>query len=81
MTKTELKQAVEVAKSNADLKSEIDNIHIFNGFALSNFNPITVTVEQVAALVRWQCFQFDGGIDAEALNEIATCGKKKFIVC
>lgn len=80
MTKDQLQCAVEIATSNEDLSTEMEQIDIFSGYGLSNFKPVTVTVKQLAALVRWQCAQFNGGIDAQALNEIAELGKKRFQV-
>ena len=80
MNKQELTNAMTVAKSDSDLSSEMGQIDIFDGFALPDFKPVACTTRQVAALIKWQCFQFDGGIDAEALNEIRVCGRKKFEV-
>jgi hypothetical protein len=34
----------------------------------------------VAKLIRWQAMQFNGEWNAEALNEVATIGRKKFMV-
>jgi hypothetical protein len=81
MTHNQLQRAVEIAKSNTDLLTESSQIDIFDGFGLGSFKPVTVTVKQVAALIRWQCFQFNGGIDATELNNLAYIGKKKFLVC
>lgn len=53
---------------------------IFDGFGLHDFQPVTCTIPQVAALIRWQCFQMNGNIDANALQEIANAGRKKFTV-
>ena len=78
MTKDELSQAVAVATSEADLSNEVANIDIFNGYGLPGFKPVYVTVRQVAALIRWQAVQFDGGVHAESLNELAYAGRQKF---
>lgn len=80
MKKDQLQRAVEIATSDEDLSTEMEQIDIFSGFGLPDFEPVTVTVKQLAALVRWQCSQFNGGIDAQALNEIAELGKKRFQV-
>ncbi len=81
MTTKQLAQAVELAvDSNLSLQSEWDQLHIFDGFGLFNFKQVTVTLKQLAALVRWQCLYLPGGIDAEALDEIAKAGKTKFMV-
>lgn len=81
MTQQQLQQALEIAKSDEDLINESCQIDIFNGFGLGNFQPVHVTLKQVAALIRWQCFQFNGAIDAVELNNLAYKGRKKFIIC
>ena len=50
----------------------------FDGFGLPDFRPVTCTVEALAMLIRWQCFQLNGEINAEALQEIAVCGRRRF---
>jgi len=78
MTKNQLQRAVELATSEEDLTNENEQMEIFDGFGLDDFKPVTVTVKQLASLVRWQCVQFSGGINADALEEVASCGKKRF---
>lgn len=80
MTAQDLKNAVQIARSDVDLHSELGSIDIFDGFGLRSFDPVYVTTRQVAMLVRWQAFNLGGGIDAEALNEIAVHGRRKFII-
>ena len=82
MTKTELSNAVELATSDVDLGNETLQIDIFDGFGLPDFKPVTVTTRQLAALIRWQAEYLGGGsgLDAAALNEIATIGRKRFLV-
>ncbi len=76
MTRHELSEALTLARSGADLN--LDEISLFDGFALRDFAPVVCTVEALAVLVRWQCICFDGSIDHDALNEIATVGRRKF---
>jgi hypothetical protein len=52
----------------------------FLGFGLKDFNPISVTVRDVAKLIRYQCWFMNGDLDHEALNEIREHGRRKFIV-
>lgn len=52
----------------------------FNGFGLPDFQPVHVTLRQVAELMRWQALQFNGEWNAEALQEIAKHGRQKFII-
>lgn len=80
MTKTQLSQAVAIAQNKQPLPVEDNDLSIFDGFGLQNFQPVTVTVNQLAALIRWQALRFNGTMDAEALNEIAEAGRKKFMV-
>ncbi|MCK9369892.1 hypothetical protein M0R04_08310 [Candidatus Dojkabacteria bacterium] len=78
MNKQELTQAVTMAKDRT--VKEPTDISIFGGFGLKDFEPVYVTLDKVAALINWQCLQFNGEYDAEALNEIAIAGRKKFII-
>ncbi len=78
MTNGELKDAMAIATSDADLSAETGQIDIFSGFGLPDFKQVAVTTRQVASLIRWQALAFDGSIDAEALNEIAHAGRRKF---
>jgi hypothetical protein len=75
MTKNELSRALAIAQSgNAGIPTD----NIFDGFGLYGFQAVYCTVEQVAQLIVWQCFTFGGGIDYEALTEIAVAGRRKF---
>lgn len=78
MTKNELNRALTIAQSTETLENV--DISIFAGFVLPGFAPVNVTSRQIASLIRWQAFQFGGEIDAQAFNEIATSGRKKFNV-
>lgn len=78
MTKNELAQAMDMVRKHES--SGFDDIGIFDGFGLSDFKPVTVTTAMVAQLIRWQALRFDGSIDVDALQEIANCGRHKFIV-
>lgn len=67
MNKSEFNQAVALAKSDLDIE---DSIAIFDGFGLSDFQPVACTLGQMARLIRYQCSTFAGTWDAEALSEI-----------
>ena len=71
-------KAYQLAK--ARVVNEPTDISIFSGFGLSDFEPVHVTLDSVAALINWQALQFNGQYDPVALNEIAIAGKKKFII-
>jgi hypothetical protein len=78
MTKDQFSQAFFLAKSDRHFAE--DPTALFNGFGLPGFQPVTVTIEAVAALIRWQAFEIFGGIDHEALNEVAKAGRRKFLI-
>ena len=78
MTKQQFSQALEIAKSDRDL-SNIDNSVIF-GYGLPDFKPVHVTLEMVAKEIRWNSFMFSGEICSTALNEVATHGRRNFLI-
>ena len=80
MTKKELAKALEIAKSDRELESKVAT-NMFLGFGLKDFEPVYCTLEQVAWLIRYQCFYiFGGGMDMDELNYIARHGKRKFLI-
>ena len=50
MTRDRLSEALTLARSGADLC--LDEIAIFDGFAMPDFAPVVCTVEALAVLVR-----------------------------
>jgi hypothetical protein len=78
MTLGEFKAAFEIAKTDVSLTQH--DIAVFDGFGLPDFQPVTVTVEQVARLIRYQAQFMSGGWESAALNVIRECGRRKFIV-
>ena len=59
----------------------MDNLHIFDGFGLPDFEPVTCRIEDVAGLIAWQCSYINSdGIDVDALNEIRKFGRKRFLI-
>jgi len=82
MTKDEFKQAFALANGPQDGRdtSGLDS-GLFNGFGLKDFTPVHCTVAMVASLIVYQAkFMFGDGWDAAALDEVATFGRKKFII-
>ncbi len=77
MTKAQLSKAVRLAKSDVTITEDID---IFHGFGRNDFEPVYVTIEQVARLIRWQCGCMDGTWDSYNLQEIARYGRARFHV-
>ena len=78
MTMQQLSQAVAIARSGKSL--DIESMGIFDGFGLPDFKPVVCTLDALAMLIRWQCVQFNGELDHEALNEIAERGRHRFHV-
>ena len=79
MNRAQFKKAIDLAMSKAELS--LVDFDVFFGFGLDDFKPVYCTIEQVARLIRWQALYLDGGIDQEALDEIAAAGRSKFIIC
>ena len=88
MTRNELSLAVSLAQSyeKLELGTFIGKhgsqrlIDLFNGYALSDYNPVHITIRDLAALVRYECMMMNGELDTAALQEIAEVGKAKFII-
>lgn len=78
MTTAEFKTAFSIANGPADL-SAVD-LAPFDGFGLPEFKPVTVTLSQVARLIRWQAAQLNGDWNSEMLNEVRDCGRRRFII-
>ena len=77
MTKSQLSEALKLAKTDQEIEESID---IFYGFGIQGFTPVYVTIPQIAKLIRYQCFTFAGTIDDENFQEIANYGRSKFLV-
>jgi hypothetical protein len=80
VTRQQLQQALEIAQSDVDLSAESQDSGIFNGYGWPSFEPVTVTIRQVAELIRWQAINFDGTVNARELNALASVGRRKFQV-
>ncbi len=86
VTNNELSLAVAIAESDQTLDTFVGEGSsqalntTFDGFGLADFEPVTITVRMLASLVRHQCMQMNGEFNSEALNEIATVGRRKFVI-
>jgi hypothetical protein len=79
MIAAEFKTACKLAfDKTTDLSSENDDS--FCGFGLLGFKPIMATIHQAAKVIRYQCLQFDGGIDNDNLHECRVAFRKSVIV-
>lgn len=83
MTTKEFKEAANIALNQLDVELAKEDTSQFMGFGLADFKPIFCTIRQLAAIIRWQCLFINGsGHDAEALQEIAVLGKRRFqVIC
>ena len=80
MTRNELSRALAIAYSDEELDETNAPISPFDGYGLPDFDPVYVTVYQIARLIRWQCFFWDGTLDNDEFQGIATLGRKRFLV-
>ncbi|MFA5767635.1 MAG: hypothetical protein WC919_06975 [Candidatus Paceibacterota bacterium] len=79
MIAAEFKTACKLAFDRAvDLSGENDDS--FWGFGLPGFKPIMATIRQAAKAIRYQCWQFDGGIDQDNLQECRVAFRKSITV-
>jgi hypothetical protein len=76
MDKRQFDKAVKMAKEG---QGTINNLHVFDGFALKEYKPVLCHIDDMAGLIRYQAACFDGTFDLEALNEVWE-SKSKFIV-
>lgn len=51
----------------------------FEGFGLYGFEPVTCTLIELANLIAYQCNQFNGEMDMEAMDEIWQ-NRRRFLV-
>ena len=69
MTKAELSDALTIARSGQNL-DDVDDSLLF-GYGLPGFEHVSVTIEAAAKTMRWQVIELTGGVNQEALNELA----------
>ena len=73
MLKSEFSRAIEIVQSGKELNLYEwmqDGMEVFDGFGLSDFKPVCCTLEDMARLIAYECLQFDGQFDREALSTI-----------
>jgi hypothetical protein len=84
MNQREFSLAVALAQSDETLPTLLGEncsvrlVTLFDGFGLASFKPVTVTIRDVAALVRHEAMQMNGELSNEALTEIQNVGRHKF---
>jgi hypothetical protein len=75
MTAKEFKRAFDLAKSNADL-SDVDD-SVLHGCALPGFEPVTASIEAVAAFIRWQARYLNGRWNDAELTDLQNIFRRK----
>ena len=78
MNTIQFNKAFELAKARVELL-DVD-FGLFDGFALQEFEPVTCTIKQVAALMRYQGQYLNGNWNMEKINNIREIGRTKFMV-
>ncbi len=79
MNKQEFARAYKLAKKDAKVPIKSD-IEIFMGFGLKDFEPVYVTIAQVAKLINYSSLMSNGKYESNALKDIAFHGEKKFTI-
>lgn len=79
MTLAQFQKAFAIANDTSIDLSTVDDTILF-GCGLPRFEPVHTTLEAVAKLIRWQAMQFNGEWNSEALNEVTTIGRRKFMI-
>jgi len=77
MTREEFSKAVMMVDCT---EYDMCDHSLFCGFALPDFKQVVCTLRQMAGLIAYQCKQFNGQMDGEALNEIWDCRRRFLIV-
>jgi len=80
MNKAEQSKLWERVKARTGIDFAMTNLHLFDGYGLKEFKAVSVTLDDVADLVRWQCAVFNGTWDLVEFNSILKFSKTKFII-
>jgi len=83
MTKNEFSLAVAMAQSDVELPALLNDVamcELTAGYEAKSFKDIHITIAGVAQVIRHQCCQLDGGMDAVELDKIARIGRHKFMI-
>lgn len=78
MTKQQFSEAVKMIREDR-VPAGIDD-SILHGCGVKGFKPVVVTLEVAAQFIRYQCMQFNGQFDNEALNETFIILLKKAVI-
>ena len=73
MTKSEFSRAMGIVQAGRELDLVnwmAGGMSLFDGFGLKDFSPVACSLMDMARLICYQCLQFDGEFDKEAVSEI-----------
>ena len=80
MTAEQFRNAIVLAKADVTIDPIIHHLDDFLGYGLEGFEPITVTLEQVARCIIYQAGYMGGGWDEEEIENIKYFSRRKFII-
>lgn len=79
MDKNDFRRAVQLA-SRPDFSYLDYDDTVLHGIGLPGFQPVTTTIEIVAANLKYHALQFNGQWNSEALNECASYYRHKVTI-
>ena len=77
MTKQELANAVELARSKQELTDDDTCLY---GLYLRDFKPVSTTIGAVARFIRWHCIYLNGDVATDELAEFAEFARKRILI-
>jgi len=79
MTKYEAQQAWKIAEDE-NIALDNEDLSPLFGYGKKTFQPVYVTLRQVAAVMRWQGLQMNGLWDMREVSDLITLGRRNFII-
>lgn len=82
MTRKEFSEAYSIARSSKEFDQEEyrQALSITCGCGLQGFEPVVITKDQMAMLIRYQAQMFNGHFDTEAVDELYAVKRKLLII-
>lgn len=77
MKRSEFNRCVAIAQDGGLDLTAVNDDHLY-GCGLKDFEKCQTTILPVVKLLRYQCCQFNGGWDAEEMNEMWRIARYKF---
>lgn len=76
----DFQKAVIIAMADVSIDADKHPIEPMYGCGLEDFEPVEVTLEQVARHIRWQASYMDGTWDWNEIDNIKHIAKNKFLL-